>query len=342
MEDQEENMTNVELPPTAGMLGLLSGFQASQALFAVAELGVATALLDGPREVDEIAAEVGADADTLGRIIRFLAQLGVFRTSGDTVEITDLGQTLADGPDGSLRSVARYFRQTHYAPFGSLLDTVRTGEPAATVYFGKPFFDWINENPELAELQNTAMAGFTQNARGDLLDIFDLPDGATVADIGGADGTLLVELLAERPERRGIVFDLPSTVPAARPTVLAAGLDDRVEIVAGDFFQSVPAADVYVLSAVLQDWDNAAALRILGNVAKAAPAGARLVVVDMVVPDGNAPHPTKMIDITMLGMLGGRQRSGSEWRQLLADGGFALQRIVVGSGSYSALEATIV
>ncbi|WP_433278999.1 methyltransferase [Pseudonocardia xinjiangensis] len=334
-------MTDVEIPPAAKMHELLTGFQVSQALFAVAELGVATALLDGPREVNDVAAAVGADADTLGRIIRFLAQLGVFRTSGDTVEITDLGRTLADGPADSLRNVARYFHQTHYAPFGSLLHTVRTGEPAATAYLGKPFFDWVMESPELAALQNDAMAGFTQNARGDLLDVYELPEGRTVADIGGADATLLVELLTGRPERRGIVFDLPSTVAGARPTVQAAGLDERVEIVAGDFFESVPTADVYVLSAVLQDWDNTASLRILRNVARAAPAGAALVVVDMVVPEGDAPHPTKMIDITMLGMLGGRQRSESEWRRLLADGGFTLQRVVSGSGSYSVLEATL-
>jgi predicted O-methyltransferase YrrM len=334
-------MDNVELPPPAKMLELLSGFQTSQAVFAVAELGVATALLDGPRKVGDVAAAVGADADALGRIVRYLAPLGVFRTSGDTVEITDLGRTLAEGPADSLRNVARYFHQTHYAPFGSLLDTVRTGEPAATVFLGKPFFDWINESPALAELQNDAMAGFTQNARGDLLDVYDLPEGRTVADIGGADGTLLVELLTGRPERRGIVFDRPSSVSAARSTVQAAGLDERVEIVAGDFFESVPAADVYVLSAVLQDWDDAPALRILQNVAKAASDGARLVVVDMVVPEGDAPHPTKMFDIAMLGMLGGRQRSEFEWRRLLAGGGFTLQRVVAGSGSYSALEATL-
>lgn len=185
------------------------------------------------------------------------------------------------------------------------------------------------------------MAGFTQNARGDLLDVYDLPPGGMVADVGGADGTLLVELLTGRPERRGIIFDLPNPVAAARATVQSAGLQERVDIVAGDFFDRVPAADIYVLSAVLQDWNNAAAIRILRNVAKAAPPGARLVVIDMVVPAGDAPHPTKMIDITMLGMLGGRQRSESEWRQLLGDGGFALQRVVAGSGSYCALEASL-
>ncbi|QIQ05875.1 methyltransferase [Streptomyces liangshanensis] len=338
------NKTNpraTEPPPAARMHELLTGFQVSQAAFAVAELGVATALLKGPREVGDLAAEVGADADALGRIIRFLAQHDVFRTFEDSVELTDLGHTLADGPADSLRDVARYFHRTHYAPFGRLLDTVRTGEPAAGLFLGKPFFDWIDENPELAELQNKAMAGFTQNARGDLLSVYDLPAGETVADIGGADGTLLAALLARDPERKGILFDLPSTVSAARPLIEAAGLGERVRIVPGDFFEAVPRADVYVLSAVLQDWDNPSALRILGNVSAAAPAGARLVVIDMVVPEGDAPHPTKMIDITMLGMLGGRQRSETEWRRLLADAGFTLGRTVTGSGSYSALEATL-
>jgi hypothetical protein len=123
--------------------------------------------------------------------------------------------------------------------------------------------------------------------------------------------------------------------------VQVAGLDERVELVAGDFFESVPAADVYVLSAILQDWDDATAQRILRNVIKAAHANARLVVIDMFVPEGDGAHPTKMVDITMMGMLGGRQRSESEWRRLLADGGFTLQRAVAGSGSYCALEATL-
>jgi predicted O-methyltransferase YrrM len=344
VEEGKPILDDPELPPAVRMHELLTGFQVSQALFAVAELGVATELLGGPRNVGDLATTVGAEPDALARIIRFLAQHEVFRISGDTVEITDLGRTLADGPADSLRNVARYFRQTHYAPFGNLLETVRTGEPAATSFFGEPFFEWIDENPELAKLQTEAMAGFTQNARGNLLAVYDLPGGETVADIGGADGTLLVELLAARPERKGIVFDLPSVVSAAHATVASAGLAERVRIVSGDFFESVPASDVYVLSAVLQDWDNDAALRILRNIAKAASPGARLVVIDMVVPEGGvvaASHPTKMIDITMLAMLGGRQRDETEWRRLLADGGFTLHRVVAGSGSYHALEATL-
>ncbi|WP_420914727.1 methyltransferase [Mycobacterium paraense] len=328
------------LPAVARMHEMLSGFVLSQAIFAVAELDVATALLDGPRRIDELAAAVGADPDALRRIIRFLAQHGVFRASAGTVEITDLGRTLADRPRDSLRKAASYFRRTHYPAF-DLLHTARTGDPAATSFLGKPFFQWIDDNADLAELQNEAMAGFTRIARGDLLDVYQLPDGEVAADIGGADGSLLVDLLARRPRWRGIVYDLPRSVAAARATIQAAGLGDRVEIVAGDFFRTVPAADVYVLSAVLQDWSDFCASRILRNVRAAAAPHSRLVVIDMVAPEDDVPHAGTVVDITMLAMLGGRWRSRSEWDRLLAGAGFCLRRIVSGSGSHFALEATL-
>jgi hypothetical protein len=151
-----------------------------------------------------VAQATGADPDALGRIIRFLASLGVFQTDGETVTVTDLGRTLADGPPDSVRGLARYWMKTHYAPFGDLLHTARTGEIAAAKHLGRPFFEWISESPRLAEIQNTAMADGGRWARGDLLAAYKLPGNGTVADIGGADGTLLAEFLAGAPERRGI------------------------------------------------------------------------------------------------------------------------------------------
>ncbi|HEY0693902.1 MAG TPA: methyltransferase [Kribbella sp.] len=329
-----------EIPAAMRMQQLLSGFEVSQALYVIAELGVATALLEGPRSFEDLAATTGSDVDALGRIIRFLASFDVFRTDGGTVEVTDLGWTLADGPADSVRGLVQYWMETHYAPFGGLLHTARTGEIGATKFLGKPFFEWVNESLHLAELQNIAMADGGRSARGDLLESYQLPEGETVADIGGADGTLLVELLADQPERRGIVFDLPRVVAKATGTVEASGLSDRVTVVGGDFFEHVPTADVYVMSVVLHDWDNASSVRILRNIAKAAAPGARLVLLEMVMPDGNSPHFTKMIDLTMLALLGGRERTETERRRLLADGGFTLGRVVSGSGMFSAIEAT--
>jgi hypothetical protein len=331
---------SLELPPAARMQQLLSGFQISQALYVIAELGVATELLDGPRRVEDLASNTGAEPDALRRIIRLLASLGVFRTDGDTVEITDLGRTLADGPVDSVRGIARYWMKTHYAPFGNLLHTARTGETAATALLGRPFFEWINDSPHLTDVQNTAMADGGRATGGNLLDSYQIPEGRTVADIGGADGTVMAKLLVRQPERRGIVFDLPAVAARATEKMRAEGLDDRVTVIGGDFFVGVPPADVYIMSVVLHDWDDESATRILQNVSAAADRGARLCLVEMVVPPDDRPHFTKLMDVTMLAMLGGRERTETDWRTLLAAGGFTLDRIVAGPASFSIIEAT--
>jgi O-methyltransferase domain len=331
-----------ELPAALQMYQMLFGFQISQALYVIAEHDVATELLGGPREVVDLASSTGADSDALARVIRLLASFGVFRIKGTRVEITDLGRTLADGPADSVRGVARYLMQTHYAPFGNLLHSTRTGEIAATDFLGKPFFEWINDSPQRAEVQNTAMADGGRAIGGDLLESYQLPQGQTVADIGGADGTVLAKLLARQPERLGIVFDLPTVVATADGTLQAAGLLDRVRIVGGDFFASVPSADVYVMSVVLHDWDDAAATRILRNIAAAATPGARLCLVEMVVPEDDSLHFAKLVDITMLAIVGGRERTEMEWRKLLTNGGFTMDRIVAGPSIFSIIEATAI
>lgn len=330
------------LPAAVRMQQLLTGFEVSQALYVVAELGVATALLDGPRSVEDLAVATNADSDALKRVIRFLTPLGVFRSADGGVAVTDLGRTLADGPADSVRGLARYWMETHYGPFSGLLHTARTGKTGATEVLGKPFFEWVSESSHLSGLQNSAMAGGGRAARGDLLDAYQLPEGQTIADIGGADGTLLAELLAKEPNRKGIVFDLPNVVAQANETLAVAGLDERAAVVAGDFFvDRVPTADVYVMSVVLHDWDNPTATRILRNIAESAAPAARLVLVEAVMPEGDGPHYTKMMDLTMLAMLGGRERTETEWRELLAGSGFSLDRVVSGSGVQSVIEATL-
>jgi hypothetical protein len=332
--------TSEELPAPVQMIGLLAGFQLSQALYVVAKLDLATALADGPRTIDELAAATGAMADPIRRLTRGLAPLGIFRTREETVEITSLGAALAEGHPGSVRDLALYWMETHYAPFGDLLHTAMTGEPAATHHYREPFFDWISRSPDLVELQNHAMGNVTRGLRAGMFDDYSLPPGNVVADIGGADGSMICELLAHDPDRRGIVFDLPEVVPAARKTLADSGLPDRVDAVAGNFFESVPAADVYILSYILHDWDDESSLRILRTVGNAAAPGARIVLVESVIPPGDAPHLAKSIDLTMLAMMTGRERTGTEYESLLDSVGFTLDRIVPTSTPYSFIEAT--
>ncbi|UQX04631.1 methyltransferase [Streptomyces sp. RerS4] len=146
--------------------------------------------------------------------------------------------------------------ETHYAAFGDLLHTARTGEAAATHHYGQPFFDWISADAGWSESQNLCCADITRSLRSGTFDGYRLPEGAAVADIGGADGTVLASLLREEPDRRGIVFDFPKVVAAAAGTADQHGLGGRLRSVGGNFFDSVPTADVYVLSYVLHDRDD--------------------------------------------------------------------------------------
>jgi len=333
-----------EPPPPVRMVQLLAGFQVSQALYCVAELGVSTRLLEGPRTVAELAGAVGASPQALRRLLRDLAGLGLFTAAGpDTWAVTPLGATLAEGSPGSVRDLALTWMQTHYAPFGRLLDTVRTGTPAATLHYGRPYFAWLADDPAQVQRFTGAMADLTAGVKAGAVAGYTVPGGRTIADLGGADGALLHAVLAgdPDPERRGIVFDLPHVVPAARDRLTGSGLEDRVEVVAGDFFERVPTADAYLLSMILHDWDDEACGVLLRRIAEAATAGARLVSLELVVPDGDAPHLATMIDLTMLGMLTGRERTADELAALLGGAGFTLDRIVPTRTPMSVVEATL-
>jgi hypothetical protein len=335
------------VPAPVKMAELLAGFQLSQALYAVAKCGIATALVAGPRPVAELAEATGCHPEALRRLLRTLAGIGLF-THGDdgTVALTALGATLAEGVPGSVRNLALMWMETHYAPFARLIDTMRTGVPAATVHYGQPFFDWLAGHPEQVTQFTAAMADATDGIKRGTLAGYRLPAGQTVADIGGADGALLAELLAADPDqsRRGIVFDLPHVVSAAPALLAERGLATRVRAQGGDFFDALPAADVYVLSSILHDWDDAADARILAGIAAAAAPGAHLVIIEMVIPPGDEPHAAKSFDLTMLGVVTGKERTRAEFETLLTDAGFTLDRVLLGSGGSpcSILEAVLV
>lgn len=303
-------------------------------------LDIASTLASGPRTVDEIAAEVNADPDALARIIRYLATLGLYRTNGDRVEVTELGATLAKGTNTAYNATL-YWMETHYAPFGRLLDTARSGKTASDEFYGKPFFDWVAEDPERIQVQNQTFAWVTTALRAGMFDGYVLPAGTVVADIGGADGSMMARFLADEPDRRGIVFDRPEVVQAAEELLADNELADRVEVVPGDFFESVPTADVYILSFVLHDWNDGECRRILRNIASAASPGAHLVIVESIVPPGDQPHPAKGMDVTMLAMTHGRERSADQYATLLKSAGFALDRVVPSPTMFSFAEATL-
>ncbi|MFF0087067.1 methyltransferase [Streptomyces canus] len=340
--DQAVGAAPPPVPPLFQMAQLLGGFQVSQALYVIAKLDVATKLADGPRDLTTLARETGAHEESLGRLIRTLAPLGLFQDAGgDKVTVTPLGEFLSATHPMSLRPAALFWMETHYLPFAGLLDTVRTGVPAAETHYGKPFFDWVVEDPERVALTNSAMAGVVASVRAGMFEDYVLPAGRTVADLGGADGSVLAELLSRNPDHSGIVFDLPEVVKAAHGVLASRGLTDRVEVVGGSFFEEVPTADVYVLAYILHDWSDEESGRILAAIRKAARPGARLLVIESVVPEGDEPHMAKMVDLTMLGMLSGKERTEREYERLLGDAGFSLDRVVATPSPLSILETTL-
>jgi hypothetical protein len=232
--------------------------------------------------------------------------------------------------------------QTHYAPFGGLLETVRTGEAAATRHYGKPFFAWLGENPEHVERFTTAMANLTEGVKYGAVDSYAFTGVSHLVDVGGADGTLLAHLLQRLPEATGVVYDLPHVVAAAEPTIKGFGLEDRLTAEAGDFFERVPAGgDCYLTAMILHDWDDESVVRILSRIREAAAPGAAIRCVEFVLPDGDQPHMAKMIDLTMLGMLTGRERRADEFAGLFERAGLRFEGIANSPTPMSIVEGRV-
>jgi hypothetical protein len=221
----------------------------------------------------------------------------------------------------------------------SLTPSVPASPPPTTLY-GEPFFTWLSHHPEQAERYTAAMANLTGGFKTAAIASLPLDGAHTIVDVGGADGTVLAAILAVHPHLRGVLFDLPHVITAAPQTLASHGVEDRAECVGGDFFESVPAdGDAYLLSLVLHDWPDRQAQRILANIA-AAGRGARLLVLDFVVPPGDAPHMSKISDLNMLAMMGGKERTGPEWRELLDGTGFTGIEIRQTGTPFSVIQAT--
>ena len=309
-----------EQPPEAILWSMMRGALATRALALVADLRVAHALAGGARRVDDVAREVGADADTLHRLLRALATDGVFAEEEPGLfRNTPASEALRrDGWD----DFAHLFGGVWHRAAGEL--EVAEREPAFQRRFDTDFWSWLATHPDERAAFDRAMVNGTER-RVERLASRPWRGDETVVDVGGGNGALLVELLRRHPGLRGIVFDLPET------TRDEAALGDRIEFVEGSFFDRVPPGDVYVLSTILHDWDDERAAAILRTIHAAAAVGARVLIMDAVVPPGNEPHGAKWLDLLMLALFNGRERDEGQWRALLDGAGFRLEQIVDGA-----------
>jgi SAM-dependent methyltransferase len=325
------------------MFQLITGYWASQAVGVAARLGVADHLTAGPRRSDDLARAVGAHPQSLYRVLRMLASIGVFReVAPGSFALAPLGETLRTDAPGSMRFFA--IAETafgHWAPWGRLFDSVRTGRPMARETLGEELWQWYGENPEEAGFFSAAMGNLSALAASELVRVYDCSTAGTVVDVGGAHGVLLAAVLEGNPAARGILFDLPHVIATAGEVIETRGLADRCELVGGDFFDAVPGgADLHILKQIVHDWDDEHARQLLTNCHRAlAPAG-KLLLVEMVVPPDNRPSPAQPMDLNMLVLLGGRERTAAEYGSLLGDVGFRMERIIPTHSPFSIVEAT--
>jgi O-methyltransferase domain len=306
--------------PEGQIWGLLRGALATRALGIVAELGVADALVDGQRPVTELARENGADPDTLHRLLRALASDGVFaETEPGVFENTEASEVLRAG--GGWDDFAHLFGGVWHRTAGEL---DASGEPPFPRIFGTDFWDWLARHPEERAAFDRAMEQGWES-RVERVAAVDWRGDETVVDVGGGNGSLLVQLFRRRPGLRGIVLDLPET-NRDEAELASAG----IEFVAGDFFESAPRGDAYILSTILHDWDDERAAAILRTIRAAAPDDGRLLVVESVIQAGNEPDGAKWLDLLMLALFSGRERDEEQWRAILEAGGFEPIRIADG------------
>jgi hypothetical protein len=293
----------------------MRGALVTRALGVVTDLGVADTLVDGPLPVAEIARRTGADAETLNRLLRALASDGIFAETGPRVyRNTDASDLLREP---GWRDFAHLFGGVWHRAAVDL--TAVSGEPTFDQAFGTEFWTWLKAHPDERAAFDRAMTEGTER-RADRLAAIEWRDGETVVDVGGGNGSLLLELIRRLPGLRGIVFDLPET-NRDEAALAAAG----IEFVEGSFFERVPAGDTYVLGTVIHNWPDERAAAILSTVQAAAPAGARVLILDSVLQPGNEPDGAKWLDLLMLVVTGGRERAEPEWRTLVEGAGLRVE-----------------
>jgi len=341
METTLQNAEQPGEPPQAIIVQLASGAMVTQAIFVAAKLRVADILADGEKHVDEIAREAGAHSPSLYRILRTLASVGVFsETQPRIFSNTPLSEVLrADIPGSMLNSMIFMGEPWHYNVFSNMLHSARTGGTAWKETHGEEVFEWFAKNPEASKIFNGCMSELSAGSAPAIVAGYNFSGIDTLADIAGGHGYLLSKILKANPKIKGILFDQEHVIAGADEMLRTFGVEGRVEMASGDFFAEVPAADAYIMKHIIHDWDDERAIRILQTIHRAMKGDGRLLLAEMVIPEGNEPHPGKLLDLEMLTSPGGLERTADEYARLFEQSGFKLNCIVPTRSPFSVIEA---
>jgi hypothetical protein len=317
-------------PPAVQLMQMITGHWAAQIVGTAARLGVSDQIAQGVTKSDDIARAVGASPDALYRLLRGGATLGLFREGpARSFGLTPLGEMLREDAPGALRHFAIAELDTaHWLPWGRLHEAVTSGRSQSEAALGMSPWAYYAAHPEDETHFASAMSNVSAMVAAQAAEALDLSGVRRIVDVGGSHGSLLAALLRKAPEARGVLFDQPQVVAGAEPALRAQGLADRVERVGGDFFASVPGGgDLYLLKHIIHDWDDTRSEQILATCRKAMGAASRLVIVEMWLPDEPQPSFASLMDLNMLVMLDGRERTRAEYEALLRKAGLHITRV---------------
>jgi SAM-dependent methyltransferase len=340
MDDSARVPHGSSLPLHMAMLQLMNGYQVTQLLYVTATLGIADHLVEGPKTAEELAEIVGANPDALYRGLRALASLGVFtEDTSRRFALTPLADLLQANHPDSMRALIIFQGEGPYQAWGEMMYTMRTGAPGFDHAYNMPQFEYLAQHTDKYAIFNQAMTENTMRSVTHIVGAYTFPTTGVIVDVGGGHGAFIAAILRANPALRGALFDTPDVVGGALRSLEEMGVADRCTRIAGDFFAPpLPTGDIYTLRQVIHDWDDERSVAILRNCAQAMRPDGKVLVIEAIIPPGNEPSRVKFLDLQMLMMNGGRQRTAEEYRQLYAAAGLSMTQVFATASEFSIVE----
>ena len=312
------------------MMQMIAGFWKACSIYNAARLDIADRLAEGPQTAEQLAAATGTLTPFLSRLLRALASVGVFSCDdAGAYSLTPVGNTLRSNVPGSMKAMAIAQMGDHFPAWGSLMHSLKTGGIAFDHVAGMPVWKYYETHPEDGANFAKAMSGLTEAAVAHIVPAYDFSQYSTIVDVGGGNGALLSGILGAARSSHGLVYDEAYLQDQAETNLEHQGLLSRCLFKGGSFFDSIPeGGDLYVMKMILHDWNDDQCRQILGNARQAMASDSKLLIIESVIPEGNEPHPGKFMDLNMMAMTGGRERTEKEWRELAAECGLSITRVI--------------
>ncbi len=341
----KQNMVDKVTDPVAGkMFQMIRGYWVSQIVGTLAQLEIPDRLASGPLSFDELAKKIECDPEATYRLLRASASIDVVSTVADgRFGLTLLGEMLRSKVPGSMReSAIALTAPGHWLPWGRLVEAVRQGVRQTPAALGRELFEFYGENPDEGSAFTGAMSNASAAVAEEVARALDTSTADHVVDVGGASGTIIAALLERNPTLRGTILELAHVAPRARAAVAELGLSSRCQVLQGDFFKSVPRADIHILKWIIHDWDDVQSVRILSNCARALERNGRVILIERVLPEDERPSHAALADLNMLVLLPGRERTAKHYGKLFEAAGLRLNRVTETASAIQIIEASAV